>query len=139
MAVALARNPEGPLADAGLSARRKLMAAMAASDPQGARHLANRLQALGGAVASVLQDAVADQEVVELRYRGPDGTLSTRTVEPIGLITRHRVWYLMAWCRTTDDHRSFRLDRLEEARATGERAPDRDDDPGETGRTTRLF
>lgn len=139
MAVALARNPEGPLADAGRSARRKLMAAMAAADPQGARHLANRLQALGGAVAAVLQDAVADQEVVELRYRGPDGTVSARFVEPIGLITRHRVWYLVAWCRTVDDHRSFRLDRLEEARATGERAPDREGDPGETGRTTRLF
>lgn len=139
MALALARNPEGPLADAGRSARRKLMAAMAASDPQGARHLANRLQALGGEVAAVLQDAVADQQVVELRYRGPDGTVSARVVEPIGLITRHRVWYLVAWCRMADDHRSFRLDRLEEAVATGERAPDRDSDSDEAGRSTRLF
>lgn len=135
VAVALARSPEGPLARASLSARRKVMAAMSASDPAAARHLANRIQSLGlggegdGSVVRVLQEAVADHLVVELRYRSADGTIVERPVEPIGLVSRDRSWYLMAWCRASDDHRSFRLERIEEARQTGEAAPTRQVSP----------
>lgn len=143
IAVALARTPEGPLAEAGRAARRKVMAAMSASDALAARHLASRIQALGGSedgsVVDVLQEAIADHQVVELRYRGPDGTLTRPVVEPVGLTTHDRHWYLLAWSRRSDGHRSFRLDRIEEARPTGEAAATRDDVPEPTGQTTRLF
>lgn len=143
-AIALARSPEGGLAEAALSARRKLVAAMTASDPSAARHLANRMQTLAspdagvGSVVQVLQNAAADGQVVELRYRRTDGTITTRVVEPLGLVSRERSWHLLAWCRTREAHRSYRLDRIEEAIATGEQAPARADSP-DTPTDTRLF
>ena len=100
-ALALARSPEGGLADAALSARRKLVAAMTASDPVAARHLANRMQTLSSpedgvsAVVEVLQNAAVDGQVCELRYRRSDGTITSRVVEPLGLVSRDRSWHLL--------------------------------------------
>ena len=49
-----------------------------------------------------------------------------RLVEPYGLAGGQDHWYLMAWCRLRGGGRSFRLDRMQGARVTDERAPERE-------------
>jgi hypothetical protein len=46
--------------------------------------------------------------------------------EPYGLAGGQDHWYLMAWCRMRGGGRSFRLDRMQGARVTDERAPERE-------------
>lgn len=145
VAVALAAGLDGPLAGAGLSARRKVLGAMSTLDAAAARRLGSRIRAqqLRAGVTTptvVLEDAIAAHEVVEIRYRQQDGTVTERVIEPLALVsrgtgTRDQVWEVRAFCRTTDDHRTFRLERVEEASTTGVAAPERqsagmpDDEP----------
>lgn len=48
-------------------------------------------------------------------YRAADGEESRRTVRPLGLFHWGHAWTLAAWCELRQDHRSFRLDRIDEA------------------------
>ena len=69
------------------------------------------------------QVAVARREVVVLEYADRAGDVSTRAVEPAGLLRGVDGWYLVGWCRLRGAGRSFRLDRVRAARVTGERIP----------------
>jgi proteasome accessory factor C len=55
-----------------------------------------------------LFDAVKNRAQVTFTYRGVE-----RSVAPGGLRFRHGHWYLVAWDRTRDDVRTFRVDRFE--------------------------
>ncbi|MHB8220541.1 MAG: helix-turn-helix transcriptional regulator, partial [Acidimicrobiales bacterium] len=57
---------------------------------------------------SSLFDAVKSHAEVTFAYRGV-----RRSVAPGGLRFHHGYWYLVAWDRTRDDVRTFRVDRLE--------------------------
>jgi hypothetical protein len=46
---------------------------------------------------------------------GARGDLTRRTVHPLGLFHWGHAWTLAAWCELRQGHRSFRLDRIEEA------------------------
>lgn len=60
-----------------------------------------------------LQQAVVHKRCVELDYdTGGKGEVSTRTVEPLGLMYYSRHWHLIAYCRLRQDFRDFRLDRI---------------------------
>lgn len=141
--VALARNTGGRFAEANLTARRKVLGAMSAVDAASARRLSVQVHDIQSANAlspsAVLQDAVGSHGVVSIRYRRDDGTISERNIEPIGLVSRDRAWHVIAWCRLRDDHRTFRLDHIEEATLTDETAPERqatsdlDDQLGQPG------
>lgn len=63
----------------------------------------------------VLQDAMTRRATVAFRYGGSD-----RTVEPRGLLTRDGYWYLVAFDRSRDASRNFRVDRIEGAVTVGE-------------------
>jgi predicted DNA-binding transcriptional regulator YafY len=65
-----------------------------------------------------LQRAVVDGEQVVLDYRGRDKPPSTRTVSPLGLVTKGGVWYLVAG--TDDGVRTFRVGRVAGVAPTGE-------------------
>lgn len=54
-----------------------------------------------------------------ITHRGRGGA-TTRVVEPIQLIRRHPRWYLLAWDTGRGDWRTFRLDRVADARAKAE-------------------
>lgn len=56
-----------------------------------------------------LRRATDGQIRVEIVYEARKGT-STRTVDPLGLVTKRRTWYMLA--DTTDGHRTFRLDQI---------------------------
>ena len=78
-------------------------------------------------VMRAVETAVADRKVLELDYVDRSGQRTERRlVEPYGLAGGQDHWYLMAWCRLRGGGRSFRLDRMQGARVTDERAPERE-------------
>jgi predicted DNA-binding transcriptional regulator YafY len=98
-------------------------------------HLRRRVRALGSATVTmpdggptvdpqaltVIAAACRDSERVRFAYRRRDGTESRREVEPHSLVNLGRRWYLLAWDRRREDWRTFRVDRLTRAAATGVR------------------
>jgi predicted DNA-binding transcriptional regulator YafY len=103
-------------------------------------HLRRRVRALGSATItmpdagptvdpqalSVIAAACRDSERIRFAYRRRDGADSRREVEPHSLVNHGRRWYLLAWDRGREDWRTFRVDRLTRAAATGVRCAPRD-------------
>ncbi|HET7399784.1 MAG TPA: YafY family protein [Intrasporangium sp.] len=67
----------------------------------------------------LLARAVRGLERVTFTYTGVTGPPSLRRVEPYRLVATGRRWYLLAFDLDRDDWRTFRLDRLTDAAATG--------------------
>jgi predicted DNA-binding transcriptional regulator YafY len=65
-----------------------------------------------------LQDTVVRRERVRLRYTGRGRDASERVVDPLGLVDKDDIWYLIA--QTEKGQRTFRIDRVVEAEPTGE-------------------
>ncbi|TCC07427.1 helix-turn-helix transcriptional regulator [Kribbella soli] len=65
-----------------------------------------------------LQDAVVRRERVRLHYSGRGRETSERLVDPLGLVDKDDVWYLIAW--SEKGQRTFRIDRVVDAETTGE-------------------
>ena len=98
-------------------------------------HLRRRIAALGSATVALAPGgptvdpqqlttagaACRDTECLRFAYASRDGTASRREVEPHALVNRGRRWYLVAWDRGREDWRTFRVDRLTRASATGAR------------------
>lgn len=68
---------------------------------------------------STLASACRDSEEVRFDYRRRDGEESRRLVEPHRMVTAGRRWYLVAWDLRRDAWRTFRVDRLADARLAG--------------------
>src|SRR5438105_9262013 len=98
-------------------------------------HLRRRVAALGSATITmpvggptvdpqhltVIAGACRDSARLRFAYRSRDGTDSRREVEPHALVNLGPRWYLLAWDRTREDWRSFRVDRLARPASTGVR------------------
>lgn len=68
-----------------------------------------------------VREAVWRSHRLEMLYPRSEGEGSDRrTVEPYGLVCKAGVWYLAAFCLTRQDFRTFRVDRIEEARVLEE-------------------
>jgi len=65
-----------------------------------------------------VQDALWSDRRLWMRYRRGDGALVERTVEPLGLVAKHDVWYLLAGGHR--GIRTYRVSRVEEAAVTDE-------------------
>lgn len=61
----------------------------------------------------VVQDALARDCKLSFLYARPDGEITTRTVDPFGIVCKQTVWYLVA--RTPAGMRTFRISRMTEA------------------------
>ncbi len=74
--------------------------------------------------ASLAQASAAARERLRLRFRYVDtrGRESERHIEPLRLVHTGRRWYLTGFDLDRDDWRTFRLDRVAEARKTGIRS-----------------
>jgi predicted DNA-binding transcriptional regulator YafY len=66
----------------------------------------------------LLLQAVWQERRVAMRYRRGDGEEGEREVDPLGLVAKGRVWYLVAG--TADGLRTFRVSRVLHARLTDE-------------------
>jgi predicted DNA-binding transcriptional regulator YafY len=94
-----------------------------------------RVQALGAATATLapsgptvdpgclttIAGACRDRERLRFDYRARDDTASRRHVEPLGLVSLGRRWYLVAWDCDRADWRTFRVDRLDRPSPAGSR------------------
>ena len=132
VAIALA-DSIGPFAAAGRVARNKVLAAMSADDRDATRQMADRVRRYdrdtddaSRPVSIAVQRAISEHAVIELVYLTGDAKQTTREVEPIGAVAIDDDWFLVGWCRLRDAARTFRIDRITEARLTGEIAPARD-------------
>lgn len=90
-----------------------------------AEQLARRLRAEGPApsadVYEALASSVANRTVVSIEYqRAGDSTVEQRTIEPLGIYNDRGTWYANAYCRSAQDTRTFRLDRIRRARLSDE-------------------
>jgi predicted DNA-binding transcriptional regulator YafY len=72
------------------------------------------------ATLRAVEQSLARHRVLALRYRDSGGTATSRHVEPVLLAHTGQAWYLIAWCRTREAVRWFRLDRVERADLTVE-------------------
>ena len=77
-------------------------------------------------VLTVLAQASRDDELLTFGYQAPprNGQSSDpthRRVEPHRLVSLGRRWYLVAYDRDRQDWRSFRVDRISDPEATGQR------------------
>jgi predicted DNA-binding transcriptional regulator YafY len=130
-AVALSAMAGTPFAAAARSALHKLVTVMAPHDLAAARSMAGRIclvepAATPGPVEAAEQvlreaeEALWSRSVVTIEYYDRNGRLSSRSVEPIGLVGGGEHWYLVAWCRLRGGIREFRLDRVRQFARTDE-------------------
>jgi predicted DNA-binding transcriptional regulator YafY len=111
-------NPR--MAAAARSAMDKLMAAMPAPMKAQAAHMQQRLHVdptgwrdTGEdlSMLSAVQDAVARDRKLTFEYTRADGERSSRTVDPLGLVSKGLSWYVVA--RTQKGMRTFKVSRME--------------------------
>ena len=71
-------------------------------------------------VVSALNLAIREGELVEIKYfTASRNELAERLIEPYLLFHSADGWYVEAFCRKASAQRTFRLDRISEARSTG--------------------
>jgi predicted DNA-binding transcriptional regulator YafY len=130
---ALFVSSDDVLADVGLVARRgSALSKLAAALPRTARSTIERDRGrvhvdprrwYGASHApellSALREAVWNDCRVLLTYRDRNGGESKRTLDPLGLVAKAGVWYVVA--RDADTIKSFRVDRIVDAAVLGER------------------
>jgi predicted DNA-binding transcriptional regulator YafY len=75
-------------------------------------------------VLPIIREAVRKEEKVSIVYQGPDGTRTERTVWPLVIAFYHQP-SLGAWCELRQGYRTFRVDRIASATATGVPLPER--------------
>lgn len=74
-----------------------------------------------GALLAELAAAAGGHEVVRFGYADHSGVGTERRVEPYRLVTLGQRWYLVAHDIGREDWRTFRVDRIREARSVGHR------------------
>lgn len=67
-----------------------------------------------------IENALVKKERFEMTYCNQKEEVSSRMVDPIGLIYYAFNWHLIAWCHLRQDYRDFRVSRIREVRLTGE-------------------
>ena len=105
-------------ADSLRSALGKLGRALGQHDaPGGQGGIAVQLDTAPSPHLETLQKALADSRQVKLDYMSASrGELSTRTIDPWGLVASGGRWYLVAWDHLSEDERMFRADRIKDVK-----------------------
>lgn len=120
---AVSAAPDAPYADLAAAGIRKIMDVLdprtrAQADELGRRIWVDTLPSSSRAVRSALEEAMAEQRVIRIRYTSRDGTTTTRDVEPVLFASMSGRWYLIGWCRLRDAMRWFAASRIERASVT---------------------
>lgn len=71
-----------------------------------------------------IERAVEAKTHLPLSCADADSALTTRTIRPLGLWFRGKVWTLVSWCALRDDFRIFGVDRISEIGAQGPFRPE---------------
>ncbi|QRK14180.1 YafY family transcriptional regulator [Archangium violaceum] len=75
--------------------------------------------------ASVIRDAIREEQKLLITYRDNDGADTTRTIWPLLIGFFDKVLVLAAWCELRKDYRAFRVDRIQSVQPKDERYPRR--------------
>ncbi|MDY6875592.1 MAG: YafY family protein [Chloroflexota bacterium] len=127
---ALFLKPSGLLADLGLdkaaeAALIKLFAVLPSMNRRDAEYVRQRIHVdVAGWFQSredvsflpTLQEAIWQEQKLSLSYGRSDGNTVERLVDPLGLVVKGRVWYLVA--AVEGDLRTYRVSRVQDARVT---------------------
>jgi predicted DNA-binding transcriptional regulator YafY len=129
---ALFATSAGPMADLGIASHGLALDKLAGALPPSQRRAA--IEARGtvlidsnrwyrGAqptsLLGVLRGAAADARRVRVQYRDRSGALTDRLVDPLGLVAKAGIWYLVA--REDKGYRTFRAERIAGAQVLAER------------------
>ena len=125
-------QPPRLLADLGLdkaskAALIKLLAALPSVKRRDAEYVRQRIYVDAGGwgrytesfpFLSVLQEAVWEERKLRLRYKRADGEAVERLVDPLGLVAKSNIWYLVAG--VDGEIRTYRVSRIEDAELLAE-------------------
>ncbi|MBN7794072.1 helix-turn-helix transcriptional regulator [Microbacterium esteraromaticum] len=144
---AVAAAADAPYADLASAGVRKIMDVLDPTTRAKADGLARRIwvdggQAPGRAVRSALEEGMAEQRIVRLRYTSGDGATTTRDVEPLIFASTSGLWYLIGWCHLRQAMRWFLVTRIERATVTatpcGDHTVDEIGEPPPTARSVQA-
>lgn len=114
---------DAPYADLASAGVRKILDVLDPATRRRANELAGRIwvdspPTSSRSTRSALDEAMAEQRVVRIRYVAGDGSTTTRDVEPVMFGSLSGRWYLIGWCRLREDMRWFLVTRIEQASVT---------------------
>ncbi|MCM3688687.1 WYL domain-containing protein [Kocuria rosea] len=120
---AVSAAPDAPYADLAAAGVHKILDVLdprtrARADELAGRVWVNALVSPSRTVRSALEEAMAEQRVVRIRYTSTEGTTTTRDVEPVLFASTNGQWYLVGWCRLRNAMRWFTVSRIERASVT---------------------
>lgn len=127
---ALFLKPAGLLTDLGLgkayeAALIKLLAALPSMGRRDAEHVRQRIHVDGKgwfhseedvSFLPLLQEAIWQERKLRLSYGRSDGNVVERLVDPLGLVAKGRIWYLVA--AVEGEKRTYRVSRVQDAQVT---------------------
>ena len=120
---AVSAASDAPYADLAAAGVQKILDVLdprtrARADQLASRVWVNAPPSSSRAIKSALEEAMAEQRVLRLRYTSADGTTTVRDVEPVLFASTNGQWYLVGWCRLRDAMRWFTVSRIERASVT---------------------
>ncbi|WP_354560717.1 WYL domain-containing protein [Rhodococcus sp. UYP5] len=120
---AVSAAADAPYSDLAAAGIRKVMDVLDPITRARADDLARRVWVDAGpsssrATKSAMEEAMAEQRVIRVRYTSREGVTTTRDVEPVLFASTNGQWYLIGWCRKRDAMRWFALSRVERATVT---------------------
>lgn len=120
---AVSAASDAPYADLAAAGVRKIMDVLDPKTRASADELAGRVWVDAApmpsrAARSALEEAMAEQRVVRLRYSDRSGNTTVRNVEPVLFASTNGQWYLVGWCQLRDAMRWFSISRIERATVT---------------------
>jgi len=110
---------KGPL-DSALAKIERLLSAESKEELEKViSHIEVEMRAYEGNMREIIDEGLEKGMNLELDYwTFSRDEMTSREVEPLSLVCSQGFWYLLAWCRLSDDFRLFRLDRIASVRLT---------------------
>ncbi len=84
-------------------------------------------------------EAIVKKRQLDIVYRSPQKNETSRTIEPLKLISYQGRWYLSAWCTLRSGYRIFHLARIQKAERGGRSQSDTRPDPDDLQRSFGIF
>lgn len=101
------------------SALNKVKSVLRGSQKEKVEQLSSQIKMIGCnytnndfAYLSPIQNAIASQVVLDIEYQNNRNEVSSRSIEPVGLIFYAFNWHMIAWCWWRNEYRDFRVSRL---------------------------
>jgi predicted DNA-binding transcriptional regulator YafY len=67
-----------------------------------------------------IQQAISSRKILEIGYTNKQQEVSSRKMEPIGLVFYALSWHLIGWCHNKKEYRDFRISRILHLHCTDE-------------------